>query len=361
MESNFFENVRTLRKQRGMTQEQLAEAMGVTVGAVYKWEQDLSTPDIRIIMEMASFFGVSVDAMVGYEIPASDKERILKELKRIKQEKDYKDCWTKVDGWIRRYPNDFDIVYNSGVLYNLVGIETGNKSYLSRSIELMTHSCALIDQNRDPEISETYIYRDIAIAYIVMEKSQEGIQKLKEHNPCGVNDDLIGQELATKPEHREEALPYLSTALLHVTASLLRLVIGFMNIFFDRKDYASAIQMLQWLIAYMNGLRAENKPSYLDKDTAFLLALCGAVYCTAGQPKEAKDCLRRARQIALEFDAAPNYTSQNIRYCEKVESHVAYDNIGHTAMDTIEQVLQEGVETDDEPVMRLWEEVCNET
>lgn len=279
----------------------------------------------------------------------------------MKREKDYGDCWDKVEGWIRRYPNDFDIVYNSGVLYDLVGIETGNQSCLIRSIELMTHSCTLIAQNKDPEISEAYIYRDIAVAYLVMGKSQEGIEKLKEHNPCGVNDDLIGQELATKQGQREEALPYLSMALIHATASLLRVVIGFMNIFFERRDYATAIRMLQWLIAYMNGLRMENSPSYLDKDTAFLLALCGAVYSTTGQLDEAKDCLRKAKQIALKFDAAPDYTSQNVRYCEKIESHVAYDNIGHTAMDTIEQVLKEGVETGDEPILELWKEVCNET
>lgn len=361
MESKFYEHVRALRKQRGMTQEQLAEAMGVTVGAVYKWEQDMSTPDIRIIMEMASFFGVSVDALVGYEIPVSDKKRVLQELKRIKQEKDYADCWDQVDSWIQRYPNDFDIVYNGGILYHLVGIETGNQNYLSRSIELMTKACTLIDQNKDPEISEPYICRDIAIAYVVMGKSQKGVQKLKENNPCGVNDDLIGQELATKPEHREEALPYLSTALLHVTASLLRLVIGYMNIFFDRKDYAAAIHMLQWLISYMNGLRVEDSPSYLDKDTAFLLALCGSVYNTAGQPDQAKDCLRRAKQIALKFDANPNYTSQNIRYCEKVESHVAYDNIGYTAIDTIVQVLKEGVEAEDDSILNMWKDVCDET
>lgn len=68
MESKFSGNVKALRKQQSITQEQLAEAMGVTVGAVYKWEQNLSTPDIRIIMELARFSGVSVDALIGYEI-----------------------------------------------------------------------------------------------------------------------------------------------------------------------------------------------------------------------------------------------------------------------------------------------------
>ena len=42
MENKLAENIRTFRKQRALTQEQLAEVLGVTVGAVYKWEARLS-------------------------------------------------------------------------------------------------------------------------------------------------------------------------------------------------------------------------------------------------------------------------------------------------------------------------------
>ena len=41
------ENIRALRKQRNLTQEQLAEVLGVTVGAVYKWEAGLSLPELK--------------------------------------------------------------------------------------------------------------------------------------------------------------------------------------------------------------------------------------------------------------------------------------------------------------------------
>ncbi len=42
MELNIGENIKKLRKDRAMTQEQLSEALGVTVGAVYKWENGVS-------------------------------------------------------------------------------------------------------------------------------------------------------------------------------------------------------------------------------------------------------------------------------------------------------------------------------
>ncbi len=360
MKTNFSENIKTLRKQQHITQEQLAEAMGVSAGAVYKWEQGISTPDITLIMELASFFGVSVDALVGYVLYSSDRDRILQKLKQIKLEKTYADNWEDVESWLKRYPNDFEVVHGCGILYNLASIETGNQKQIRRAIELLSHACTLIHQNHDPDLSETEIHRDIAIGYLTMGEWKKGMEQLKRNNPCGVNDSLIGQELATHPQCRNEAAPYLTDALLHCTANLYCIVIGFVNLFFAQKDYPSAIEILRWLIRYMEGLRTDHGASYLDKDSAMLLALCGAIYEQIGETDNAKDCLRKARQIALEFDAAPNHTSQNIRYCEHAEPRAAYDNIGSTAMDTIQKVVEEGADGPSEPVLKLWEEICHE-
>lgn len=66
MEIKLAESIRTFRKERSLTQEQLAEVLGVTVGAVYKWEAGLSTPELPLIVEMADFFDTSIDVLLGY-------------------------------------------------------------------------------------------------------------------------------------------------------------------------------------------------------------------------------------------------------------------------------------------------------
>ena len=62
------ENIRAFRKERSLTQEQLSEALGVTTGAVYKWEEKLSIPELELIIQMADFFDISVDVLLGYEV-----------------------------------------------------------------------------------------------------------------------------------------------------------------------------------------------------------------------------------------------------------------------------------------------------
>ena len=53
-----------LRRQRGLTQDQFAEAMGVSAQAVSKWENDISCPDIALLPTMADYFGVTTDRLL---------------------------------------------------------------------------------------------------------------------------------------------------------------------------------------------------------------------------------------------------------------------------------------------------------
>ena len=52
------------RKEKGMTQLELAEKMGVTDKAVSKWERDLSSPDVNSLPKLAGIFGISVDQLM---------------------------------------------------------------------------------------------------------------------------------------------------------------------------------------------------------------------------------------------------------------------------------------------------------
>ena len=61
------------RKMRDMTQEELAERMSVSAQAVSKWENDLSIPDLPILIELANLFGMTLDELVRQEesLPAA--------------------------------------------------------------------------------------------------------------------------------------------------------------------------------------------------------------------------------------------------------------------------------------------------
>lgn len=59
--------IAALRKEQNMTQEALANALGVTNQAVSKWESDQSCPDISLLPRLADLFDVSIDSLLGRE------------------------------------------------------------------------------------------------------------------------------------------------------------------------------------------------------------------------------------------------------------------------------------------------------
>lgn len=72
-ESTLGKRISYHRKRLGLTQEQLAERVGVSAQAVSKWENDLSCPDINLLPQLADIFGITVDALLGKEAASEAK------------------------------------------------------------------------------------------------------------------------------------------------------------------------------------------------------------------------------------------------------------------------------------------------
>ena len=68
------EKIKILRKAKGISQESLAQALGVTFQAVSKWETNVTTPDVGLIPAVASFFGVSIDELFDYNIFENERK-----------------------------------------------------------------------------------------------------------------------------------------------------------------------------------------------------------------------------------------------------------------------------------------------
>lgn len=336
MKNQFAQNIKKLRKQNNLTQEQLADAMNVTIGAVYKWEQGLSIPDISVIMDIANYFKLSVDALIGFNLEGNDKADILETLNDIKLHKDYLNCEATVENGLKRFPNDFDIVYNSGILYGVFGHENHDLHFLKRSIELLKYSEKLFNQNIDKDISLTSINREIAISYLQSGEVEIGIKYLEIDNPCGVNDNLLGYNYSFDPDKKAIAKGFLAKSLMKQVDDLYDVAMGLNNLL----DEEEGIEVLKWYLNFLDGLRIEHKPSFLDKDYVAILTMIAVKENRLNRFKDAQMHMKEANAIAREFDENPDYTTTNIKYCDELKNVVSYDDGGTSAIETIENILK---------------------
>ncbi len=357
MKLSLSENICRLRKANHMTQEQLAEALGVSFAAVSKWERGAATPELNLITDMADLFDVSVDVLIGYQMRNNKKNSVIKRLKDHVHDRDAEDALSDAEKALKRYPNCFEIVYYSAVNYKVRGICQENPSYSRRALTLYHHACRLIGQNTDPEISEISLWKSIADIHITLGETEQGIDILKTHNPCRLNHPLIGRVLAADCKDFKSALPYLSTALLDLCVAHMQIVVGYINIYCDTQDYQNAIALLEWALSFYPGLKKTEQPSFMDKGESALWVIRAYIHLQLDEPDRAAICLRRAQKIARSFDAAPTYNVTSLRFVSGDTDASAADDLGQTAMDGIAKIVSDFENSD---LSTLWEQVKSE-
>ena len=67
MKLNIGDTIKKLRKEREITQEEFAEVLGVSCQSVSRWENNSCYPDIELIPNIATFFGISIDKLMGID------------------------------------------------------------------------------------------------------------------------------------------------------------------------------------------------------------------------------------------------------------------------------------------------------
>ena len=333
MKKRIADQIRFYRKQKGLTQEQLAEAMGVSVAAVSKWEQGQSLPEIPMLMELADFFDLSVDALLGYQLRANDRKSVSERLNVLRREDRYEEGLAEAEKALQKFPNTFSVVYECAKLFEIAGGTRKDKALQRRALDYLAHAIRLLPQNTDPKVSEMSLRLDMANVLLDMEDWERALALYRENNACGLLDDQIGCLLALVKERREEGVPYLSMALLRAVTSLVRVCDGFANVFEARKDIRSAIDILKWKHLVLSGLKKEGVVSELDKiSAASHAALARLLYDTLDKDG-ARDELEQAKALAAAYDAAPSHSAMNVRFYEGVEHVGIYSDFGRSAMD----------------------------
>ena len=353
MKVKLSENIRTFRKMRKMTQQQLAEAMGVSVSAVYKWESNQSTPEINLILELADLFQTSTDVLLGYAWRDNSAAACLERITALTKEKRYDEAATEAEKALKNYPNHFSLVYQTAMLYLESGESTRQRERVRIAIGLLEHACALIAQNQEDTVSEVSIRTQIAKAYLLLDEPETALRILKQSNVCGVNNARSGLVLGDYLHDAQEAEIYLGRAFSAFAEDINMVMVGYANVFFQRGEYGAAIDCLQWLRTVLRGTHPQTELTWFDKYDCVILETIAECHCCRGDFEQARAFLREALTRAVRYDSAAPGEVSDMRFLTMlhIESQPTYDAYGKTAMECLERRLQ----PEDGGVPRLWQ------
>ena len=99
--------IRKYRKLQNMTQEDMAERLGVSAPAVNKWENGNSMPDIMLLKPIARLLDISLDELLSYEKELTDPEvnELMRILNKKMESKEYAEVFRWAKHKMEQYPN----------------------------------------------------------------------------------------------------------------------------------------------------------------------------------------------------------------------------------------------------------------
>ena len=99
------DNIIRLRHERKITQEELADFLGVTKASISKWENAQSTPDLMLLLQLSAFFDMTIDELIGYKAQLSREQtrRFYAELVGDFEKRPFRETIEKTRNLARRY------------------------------------------------------------------------------------------------------------------------------------------------------------------------------------------------------------------------------------------------------------------
>lgn len=283
------------RKEKGITQDELAGYIGVSKASVSKWETAQSYPDITFLPQLAAFFNISIDDLLGYE-PQMTKEDITKLYHRLAEEfasAPFDEVLAAIDETVRKYYSCFPLLYQLGVL--LVNHHMLADS-ADHSQEILTGAKKLFErvkkESDDVELAKQALHME-ALCLLALHQPQDMLALLDGSDAGFSSTEILFASAYQMLGRMEEAASALQGGIYKQILSAVDLLCQYLTLSMEDMPRFDSICQRATTIIDTFGLRSLHPGITLK---FFLSAACG--YAAGGRKEQALEALREYVDLA---------------------------------------------------------------
>ena len=192
-EINIARAIMSKRKEKGITQDELAAYIGVSKASVSKWETGQSYPDITFLPQLAAYFNISIDELIGYS-PQMSKEDIRKLYRRLSSEfssRPFDDVLAECRAIIKKYFSCFPLLLQLVVLlvnHHMLAVEKETQEQLLHEI---IDLCVRIKAESDDVWLSKQAISIEAMCYMILQQPQKVLDLLDGTIKPILNDETL--------------------------------------------------------------------------------------------------------------------------------------------------------------------------
>ncbi len=335
---NIAEAIRSLRRDRGITQEELANAVGVSTQAVSKWERGEGYPDITLLPDIADYFHVTLDALCG--IDEQKKQRKIHDILCETERADYTEGVNIAREGLTEFPHSVQLKANlARALMGCTASWTPPREVLEEVIGLYEE---ILHHSPEPNALSSYDVSLLCQAYVSV-----GANKKAKQMAMQMQGKYETQRLWCKILRGEELVSHIQNSIIQTLPDIHFMVKDIVKT--DCYTTKEKIALCQKLIG-IYALFDEDRDWPLGMDFSYQLhTQVAALSMESGEAREALTALDQAAELAVRIDSLPSdgYPSSlllnriNFRYLsgyaserailrEKIESAPAFDPLRDT-------------------------------
>ncbi len=184
--------IRTYRKKKELTQEEMASRLGVTTPAVNKWEKGVSQPDIGLLAPIARLLDISLDELLSFHEELSDEEinAIIRELDAKLETETYAAVFQWAENILHEYPNCNQLIWQVALVLD-VGRMRRKAENTEQYAEPINRYYQMVLEDENPQVQKNaadslfgfYVRKgeyDKAETYLQYFSEDDPIRKLKQ-------------------------------------------------------------------------------------------------------------------------------------------------------------------------------------
>ena len=180
------ETIRKYRKERNMTQEEMAKRLGVTPPAVNKWENGNSYPDIMLLAPIARLLDISVDTLLSFRGELTDEEirQIVSEADEKFKNDSYEEAFAFIRKMLEKYPNSEQLAWQLALMldaHRIFGEVKDPDQYDLFITECYTR--ALESKNEDIRYKAAESLYNLRLRKEQYEKAEKCLEYMSRQNP----------------------------------------------------------------------------------------------------------------------------------------------------------------------------------
>ncbi len=318
------ENLKRQRKLRELTQEQLADILGVSFQSVSKWERGEGYPDIELLPTIAEYFGITTDELMGMkEIrDNSEADKILDTVWENSRKGNIEENLKILEEAVKRFPNNFRLLAEYASNLNFVNWDREGEPYRRNNLKAIAIAERILAECTDPEIRD-WMQGDLCLFYERSGQPDKAIEAADKLSTLWRSREMIKIHFLKGDELMEFAQG-LVTELVSAMYSALFYLSDLNGDNAPQMTHEQRIEIQQKIIALYDIVFEKGDYNFYFHDVYHAYSSIAAKAVLSGDRELALDSLEKAAEFAAADDDLPDkkpYTSILVNRLEYNKKH----------------------------------------